>query len=169
MKYLKRFSINESEFFRIDESDINNILDIFKDELQDDGFEFLQKNYSDISPGEVIYMTSIDILDDRGDNEYKSRHFTSLSSNWLNDSDNKLPILNKHFNYYQTIIFNVNFEGYVDHLADDVMLACNRIYDRLISSGYVCQLHSPNWKRLRFHICTKESNPFLVGKNLSNY
>jgi len=165
MRYLKRFSINESEFFRIDEYDINNILDIFKDELQDDGFKFLQKNYSDISPGEVIYMTSIDILDDRGDNEYKSRYFRSLSKN----SDNKLSILNNHFNYYETIVFSINFEGYVDHLAGDVIIACNRIYDRLISCGYVCQLHSPNWKRLRFHICTKESNPFSVSKNLSNY
>lgn len=160
IKYLKRF--NESVFNRISKSDISEVLDILN-ELSDEGFEFVDKDLMDdrlyrALPGQITYVSSMDFKDDKGESEYKSSYLTSIKRSWLDESDNKRSILNKHFNYYESIIFNINIQGFDERKIKDI---CIEIYNRLINCGYICQLWCPEWKILRLHVCTSESNPFM--------
>jgi len=177
MKYLKRY--NESVMNRLDKSSIEEILDIFND-LGDEGFDIINKdllNNPSYSPGksEITYQMSFDLLDDQGRHiahtEYKSTY--KHMRNW-DGTYNTLEIKNKYFNYYQQIIFNVNLEsfgsairrgGEIDSDLKRIKDICIGIYDRLISCGYRCQLWEPGYKRLRYHISTDESNPFMDSKN----
>lgn len=168
MKYLKKF--NESVFNMISKSDISEILDILN-ELSDEGFEFINKDLMGdrlyrALPGQITYVSNMDLKDDKGESEYKSSHITRVKRIWLEDeSDNKRSILNKHFNYYESIIFNINIEGFDEEKITDM---CVGIYNRLIDCGYMCQLWRPEWKKLRFHVCTSESNPFMDNELLLN-
>lgn len=171
MKYLKSF--NESgtlrTFYRLQKSDIQEILDIFT-ELVDEGFDLINKNeqeqlqFYNPDSGEITYQLATDELDDKGLNRYKSPYTTGGRGHRMqyDNSDSDREILRKYFRYYQQIIFNVNI-GSNDK--DKMINICSGIYDRLISSGYNCQLWEPGYQKFRFHISTPESNPFMVSKN----
>jgi len=164
MRYLKRF--NESVMNRLDKSSIEEILDIFND-LGDEGFDIINKdllNNPSYSPGksEITYQMSFDLLDDQGRNEYNSTY--RYRRNW-DGTYNTTEIKNKYFNYYEEIVFNVNLESFSDSDLKRIKDICIGIYDRLISCGYRCQLWEPGHKKLRFHISTDESNPFMDSKN----
>jgi hypothetical protein len=165
MKYLKSFNESRSSH-KLQESDIQEILDIFT-EIVDEGFLLINKDedpddqlqFYNPAEGEITYQLSTNFLDDKGKDEYSSKYFDSIRGSW-NYTDDKWKIQNKHFDYYQQIIFNVNI-GSKDSIKD----VCSSIYDRLISSGYNCQLWEPRYNKFRFHISTPESNPFLDSKN----
>jgi hypothetical protein len=169
MKYLKRY--NESTTYKLDKSSIEEILDIFND-LGDEGFDIINKDLLDqpfYSPGksEITYQMSTDELDDKGKDEYSStykpkKHF--WTDDYLDGMD-PYQVRSKYFNYYQQIIFNVNLESFSDSDLKRIKDICIGIYDRLISCGYRCQLWEPGYKKLRYHISTDESNPFMVTKN----
>lgn len=164
MKYLKRY--NESVMNRLDKSSIEEILDIFND-LGDEGFDIINKdllNNPSYSPGirEITYQMSIDLLDDQGKDEYNSTYRSKR--NW-DGTYNTTEIKNKYFNYYEEIVFNVSLESFSDNDLKRVKEICVGIYDRLISCGYRCQLWEPGYKKLRYHISTDESNPFMDSKN----
>jgi hypothetical protein len=169
MKYLKRY--NESVMNRLDKSSIEEILDIFND-LGDEGFDIINKdllNNPSYSPGksEITYQMSFDLLDDQGRNEYNStysRYLRPFLVPW-DGAYNSLEIKNKYFNYYQQVIFNVNLESFSDSDLKRIKDICIGIYDRLISCGYRCQLWEPGYKKLKYHISTDESNPFMDSKN----
>jgi hypothetical protein len=105
---------------------------------------------------------SIDLLDDQGKDEYNSTYRSKR--NW-DGTYNTTEIRNKYFNYYEEIVFNVSLESFSDSDLKRVKEICVGIYDRLISCGYRCQLWEPGYKKLRYHISTDESNPFMVSKN----
>ena len=163
MKYLKSF--NESVMNRLDKSSIEEILDIFNDLVDDEGFDIINKdllNNISYSPGikEITYQMSFDLLDDQGRNEYQSRY----KRNW-DSTYSTMEMKNKYFNYYEEIVFNVSLESFSDSDSKRIKEICIGIYDRLISCGYRCQLWEPGYRKLRFHISTDESNPFMDSKN----
>jgi hypothetical protein len=165
MKSFKEF-INESVMNRLDKSDILEILDIFND-LGDEGFDIINKdllNNPSYSPGksEITYQMSIDLLDDQGKDEYNSTYRSKR--NW-DGTYNTMEMKNKYFNYYEEIVFNVSLESFSDSDSKRIKEICIGIYDRLISCGYRCQLWEPGHKKLRYHISTDESNPFMDSKN----
>lgn len=168
MKYLKSF--NESgtlrTFYRLQKSDIQEILDIFT-ELVDEGFDLINRDEQFYNPdsGEITYQLSTDELDDNGLNRYKSPYTTGGRGHrrmQYDNSDRDREILRKYFRYYQKLIFNVNISS---NDKDKMINICSSIYNRLISCGYNCQLWEPGYQKFRFHISTPESNPFIVSKN----
>jgi hypothetical protein len=192
MRYLKRF--NESVMNRLDKSDILEILDIFYTELGDEGFTITNKdllNNPGYSPGEneITYQMSTDLLDDQGKNEYDSTYRPKrnwdgtkcdLSQQIRNEYDSTYrpkrnwdgtkwdlsqQIRDKYFKYYQQIIFNVNLDHFRDSDLIRIKGICSDLWNRLVSLGYNCQVWAPGYKKVRFHISTDESNPFMDSKN----
>lgn len=164
MKYLKSFNESRTSH-KLQESDIQEILDIFT-ELVDEGFLLINKDsgtdqFYNPAESEITYQLSTSFLDDKGKDEYKSKYFDSIRGSW-NYTDDKWKIKNKHFDYYQDIIFNVNIGNKDEEQFKEI---CSTIYNRLISIGYNCQLWEPGYQKFRFHISTSESNPFMVSKN----
>lgn len=164
MKYLKSFNESRTSH-KLQESDIQEILDIFT-ELVDEGFLLINKDsdtdqFYNPAESEITYQLSTSFLDDKGKDEYKSKYFDSIRGSW-NYTVDKWKIKNKHFDYYQDIIFNVNIGNKDEEQFKEI---CSTIYNRLISSGYNCQLWEPGYQKFRFHISTPESNPFMVSKN----
>jgi len=164
MKYLKSFNESRTSH-KLQESDIQEILDIFT-ELVDEGFDLINKDsgtdqFYNPAESEITYQLSTSFLDDKGKDEYKSKYFDSIRGSW-NYTVDKWKIKNKHFDYYQDIIFNVNIGNKDEEQFKEI---CSTIYNRLISSGYNCQLWEPGYQKFRFHISTPESNPFMVSKN----
>ena len=110
MKYLKSFNESRTSH-KLQESDIQEILDIFT-ELVDEGFDLINKDsgtdqFYNPAESEITYQLSTSFLDDKGKDEYKSKYFDSIRGSW-NYTVDKWKIKNKHFDYYQDIIFNVN-------------------------------------------------------------
>lgn len=164
MKYLKSFNESRTSH-KLQETDIQEILDIFT-ELVDEGFDLINKDsgtdqFYNPAESEITYQLSTSFLDDKGKDEYKSKYFDSIRGSW-NYTVDKWKIKNKHFDYYQDIIFNVNIGNKDEEQFKEI---CSTIYNRLISSGYNCQLWEPGYQKFRFHISTPESNPFMVSKN----
>jgi len=151
---------------RLDKSDILEILDIFYTELGDEGFTITNKdllNNPGYSPeeNEITYQMSSDLLDDQGKNEYDSTY--RPKRNW--DGTYDKSVINKYFKYYQQIIFNVNLGHFRDSDLIRIKGICSDLWNRLVSLGYNCQVWAPGYKKVRFHISTDESNPFMDSKN----
>jgi hypothetical protein len=163
-KKLKLSSLSEH---KLSSEDIREILDLFYTELGDEGFTITNKdllNNPSYSPeeNEITYQMSTDVLDDQGKNEYNSTY--RPKRNW-DGTDNKREIRDKYFKYYQQIIFNVNLGHFRDSDLIRIKGICSDLWNRLVSLGYNCQVWEPGYKKVRIHISTDESNPFMDSKN----
>ena len=159
MRYLKLFeNFNESKKLKLSSlsehklssEDIREILDLFYTELGDEGFTITNKdllNNPSYSPeeNEITYQMSTDV--------------------YWDGTDNKREIRDKYFKYYQQIIFNVNLGHFRDSDLIRIKGICSDLWNRLVSLGYNCQVWEPGYKKVRFHISTDESNPFMNSKN----
>lgn len=157
MKYLKKF--NEGFISKLD---IQNILDFFYD-LKDEGYYFINKgdlNNIFYSPEklELTYTTSRHTLDEDGNNYYQSKKRKFYSFDPEKDKAENL----KNFNIYEDIVININIDNMNEK---NIIEICNNIYSHLIGEGYNCQVWKPEYRLIRFHISTEDSNPFMNNKN----
>lgn len=142
----QRFTLTDDEQEEIRNLFINYVCDDF--------------DLEEIKFGAVTNMnewsTMISHYDDEGNDWWRTKKRKYRSSRYL---DNREEIEKEYFNYYQSIIINVYYPN------ESILKSLNDFYNAVITRGYICNAWKPTIGNWRFHISTKESNPFYKTFN----
>lgn len=159
MKYLKKFKLINEDLKET--LDIKEISEIFRDVLVDDydlryiGLIEDKRNVNEEKEYFYLQFSSTE-LDEDGKTEYQSYKYKNRRDFHSNP---------KVKNYY-TITCNITTKLYKD---EEFLKQISLISKKLSYYGYYGNYWYPEYNCIRFHIATKESNPFINKPYLDKY